>query len=195
MCGVRGHLGPQRLSSAHACKCHGEIWRQDGKEAGPVSACCWSPSAAKWFSRQAKRRQKGLQQGDVPEELSLVCKAKCKGRLTKQNVWQEKKTGKWCVITQLSLGDVLGGCRLLQKQRGQMAAPLQSRAVCREGAKFLPKSQFQTGELPVKGAWQHSGCSQPQYQASGQGILSAPPQLSLLCAFEAIFLVVLNPNC
>lgn len=43
---------------------------------------------------------------------------------------RKKKKSKWSVITQISLLNVIGVYRLLEKQKGQMAAPRRGRAVC-----------------------------------------------------------------
>lgn len=43
---------------------------------------------------------------------------------------EKKKKSKWPVITRISLLNVIGVYRLLEKQRGQMAAPGRSRALC-----------------------------------------------------------------
>jgi len=83
---------------------------------------------------------------------------------------KKKKKGKWSVITQISLLKVLGVYGLLEKHRGQMAAPHGSRAVChRAGAKFLLKSQFQIWELPTKVPRQLGGRSRRESHSAPPG--------------------------
>ena len=72
---------------------------------------------------------------DFPEELLGLDREQSKiqseiNKTKRMEKRERKKKGKWSVITQISLVNVIGVYRLLEKQRGQMAAPRRSRAVC-----------------------------------------------------------------
>lgn len=67
------------------------------------------------------------------------------------------------------------------------AAGSGSPGTAREGARFLPKSQFQIWELPTTVPWQHDGCSQCPCTERG-GEEAAPfPCPGFLC-FELLML-------